>query len=267
MPQDSLGDTEAICENSLTVFLGGAGMSGGYNQEMVNTLREAGICRPTYGNYAGLWGVADGAGILDMLADAVSVPFVNQPDFQPPGRDTTSGDFNDQIRMGLEDIIGLTDTRDRLDWRARSQDRYNYTLPGVGVPQPVPEQRYTFNMIGYSWGAAVAARVALFYASSGVEVDFLGLVGAPINATLLSQVRGNSLIKRVGVVDLTDEGDTIYAGMSDGALIVRVPVIAYQMFTPGQEPRGHFHYSGSGTAESRNRKRQLVAELMGMGLE
>lgn len=115
-------------------------------------------------------------------------------------------------------------------------------------------------------GGAVAARVALFYAESGVEVDFLGLIGAPINASLLSSVKGNSLIKNVAAVDLLQHGDRIYAGMNDAYLIANSPLIAYQMLGM-PAGRVHFYYSDSGSAESISRKRNLIAGLMAQGLE
>lgn len=267
MAQDDAGTFAASCGQSLTVFLGGAGMRGGYNEEFMQVFREADICRPVYGNYAGLWGIADNRGILDMLADAVSVPFGNQPSAQPVGRAHSEGrGVWDGFNMELESLLGLTDTRDRLDWEARNQTEYNYTLSGVGVAYPAPPQPDRFNLIGYSWGAAVAARVALFYAASGVEVDFLGLIGAPINASLLAAVRGSSYIKTVAVVDLTQHGDAIYAGMSDASLIYHVPRIAGQMLV-SPAGTGHFYYSDSGTVEALTRKRRLVVDLMAQGLE
>lgn len=267
MAQDDAGTVTASCGQSLTVFLGGAGMRGGYNEEFMAVLNEANICRPVYGNYAGLWGIADNLGVLDMLADALAVPFGNQPATQPIGRAHSEGrGVWDAFNIERDALLGLSDTRDRLDWAARNQTEYDYTLTGVGVPYPAPPQRDRFNLIGYSWGAAVAARVALFYAESGVEIDFLGLIGAPINASLLAAVRGNSYVKTVAVVDLTQYGDAIYAGMNDASLIYYVPKIAGQMLV-SPAGTGHFYYSDSGTIESLTRKRRLIVDLMAQGLE
>lgn len=267
MAQDDAGAFAASCGQSLTVFLGGAGMRGGYNEEFMQVLREASICRPVYGNYAGLWGIADNRGMLDMLADAVSVPFGNQPSAQPVGRAHSEGrGVWDAFNLERDALLGLTDTRDRLDWEARNQTEYSYTLTGVGVAYPAPPQRDRFNLIGYSWGAAVAARVALFYAASGVEVDFLGLIGAPINASLLAEVRSSSYIKTVAVVELTQYGDAIYAGMSDASLIYHVPRLVEQMVI-SPAGTGHFYYSDSGTLESLTRKRRLIVHLIAEGLE
>ncbi|NSX53284.1 hypothetical protein [Parasulfitobacter algicola] len=74
----------------------------------MDVLREAGICRPVFRNYAGLWGIAGGAAILDMLADAVSVPFGNQPANQPIGRSHADGNsVNEMIRMELESMLRM----------------------------------------------------------------------------------------------------------------------------------------------------------------
>ena len=36
--------------NGLTVFLGGSGMNGSYQEDMITSLRKAGISNPAYGN-------------------------------------------------------------------------------------------------------------------------------------------------------------------------------------------------------------------------
>jgi hypothetical protein len=263
-----MGDNTALCRTSLTVFLGGAGMSGSYKQEFVELLEEADVCRPVAGNYAGLWGVVDEVVILDMLADAVSVPFSNSPWSDDPGRDIVGvpNNFNEWLNMELERELGLSDTRDRLEWRARSQTRSDYTLQSANIGLPAPRAEDTFNIIGYSWGAIVAARMALFYASAGVEVDFLGLVGAPVNESLLSAVRSKSLIKKVSVQNLFAQGDPIFAGMDDAMIVVTAPILIAQMLKGG-EGHGHFYYSGSGTQVSRQRKRALIQQLMADGLK
>lgn len=262
---DDAGNIEAGCGTSLTLFLGGAGMAGNYNNEMMRVLREAGICNPQYGNYAGMMGIADGQGILDMLADAVSVPFNNQP-VDPDA--VTMGpvpSLEEMVQMQIEDAMGITDTRDRLNWQHENRQHYSYTMNGVGAPFPVPQNEDRFNIIGYSWGAAVAARLALHYAGLGKEIDFLALVGAPINASLLNAVDTNGQIKKTTIFNLTGQGDPIYAGMSDAELVVGVPQLIWQMFTPGDN--GHFYFSGSGSQESLGRKRYLITHLMGNGLE
>ncbi|MGL5010948.1 MAG: hypothetical protein ACRC6I_13790, partial [Paracoccaceae bacterium] len=142
----------------------------------------------------------------------------------------------------------------------------DYSLASANIGSAAPRNEDTFNIIGYSWGAIVAARMALFYDSVGIEVDFLGLVGAPVNTSLLSAVRGKSLIKKVSVQNLTDQGDPIYAGMSDAAIVASAPKLIGQMLQGG-EGHGHFYYSGSGTATSRQRKRALIVKLIADGLQ
>lgn len=265
--EGDVGDTAALCRTSLTVFLGGAGMSGGYKGEFVTLLQEAGVCRPVAGNYAGMWGIADERGILDMLADAASVPFSNSPGRDDPGRRVLNepSTVTEWLNMELERELGLSDTRDRLEHQTRTQNR-DYSLASANIGSAAPRNEDTFNIIGYSWGAIVAARMALFYASVGIEVDFLGLVGAPVNASLLSEVQSKSLIKKVSIQNLTAQGDPIYAGMNDVDIIASAPRLIGQMMQGG-EGHGHFYYSGSGTAVSRQRKRALIVALMADGLK
>lgn len=63
MAEDEVGNIISECGQSLTAFLGGAGMRGGYNDEFMVLLSEAGICNPRWGNYAGLWGILDDQGM------------------------------------------------------------------------------------------------------------------------------------------------------------------------------------------------------------
>jgi pimeloyl-ACP methyl ester carboxylesterase len=262
-----VGDNTALCRTSLTVFLGGAGMSGAYKAEFVTLLQEAGVCRPVAGNYAGMWGVADTRGILDMLADAASVPFSNSPWDKDPGRRVLNepSSVMEWFHMELERELGHSDTRDRLEWEARTQNR-DYSLASANIGTAAPRNEDTFNIIGYSWGAIVAARMALFYDSVGIQVDFLGLVGAPVNTSLLSEVQRKPLIKKVSVQNLSAQSDPIYAGMNDAEIIASAPRLIWQM-SKGGEGHGHFHYSGSGTAVSRQRKRTLIVALMADGLK
>jgi pimeloyl-ACP methyl ester carboxylesterase len=262
-----VGDTTQLCGTSLTVFLGGAGMSGSYPAEFVSVLQEAGICNPVAGNFPGMWGVADEKVILDMLADAVSVPFANSPWSDDPGRreEVVPPSVNEWMNMELEGLLGLSDTRDRLEARRHRQGA-DYNLASANISRAAPRNEDTFNIIGYSWGAVVAARMALFYASAGVEVDFLGLVGAPVNTSLLSAVRRVSLIKKVSVQNLSAQWDPIYAGMTDAEIIAASPLLIAQMVW-SSEGSGHFYYSNAGTTESRMRKRRLIAQLIADGLK
>ena len=262
-----VGDNTALCRTSLTVFLGGAGMSGAYPAEFVTLPQEAGICNPVAGNFPGMWGVADQKSVLDMLADAVSVPFANSPWSDDPGEpvEVPPRSVNEWINMELERAMGLSDTRDRLQ-ATRHRQGADYNLASANIGRSAPRNEDTFNIIGYSWGAVVAARMALFYASEGVEVDFLGLVGAPVNNSLLSSVRRVSLIKKISIQNLTAQSDPIYAGMSDAEIIAASPLLLGQMLW-STEGSGHFYYSNAGTAESLSRKRRLIVQLIADGLK
>lgn len=262
-----VGDNAELCRTSLTVFLGGAGMSGAYPAEFVTLLQEAGICNPVAGNFPGMWGVADNKSIFDMLADAASVPFANSPWSDNPGApvEVPPRSANEWINMELERALGLSDTRDRLQ-ATRHRQGADYNLASANIGRGAPRNEDTFNIIGYSWGAVVAARMALFYASAGVEVDFVGLVGAPVNTSLLSSVRRVSLIKKVSVQNLSAQWDPIYAGMTDAEIIAAAPLLMAQMAW-SSEGSGHFYYSGSGTAVGRQRKRALIVALMSDGLK
>lgn len=56
----------------LTVFLGGAGMNGAYQVDMVESLRLVGIKNPVFGNYSGWFKGLDQKipASLDTLGDA-----------------------------------------------------------------------------------------------------------------------------------------------------------------------------------------------------
>ncbi|MFL1404613.1 hypothetical protein ACJO2E_04610 [Marinobacter sp. M1N3S26] len=66
--------------NGLTVFLGGAGMNGSYQEDFITSLRQAGIANPVYGNYSALFEGFDHHlyTTIDTLGDASAVIFYNQ---------------------------------------------------------------------------------------------------------------------------------------------------------------------------------------------
>jgi hypothetical protein len=80
---------------------------------------------------------------------------------------------------------------------------------------PVP--RGQRNLIGYSFGGAVAASVARELADSGVEVDNLVLIGTPISIQFLRGLQISPKIKRVIVVNLPN--DVVRPGTSPSALV------------------------------------------------
>jgi pimeloyl-ACP methyl ester carboxylesterase len=119
-----------------------------------------------------------------------------------------------------------------------------------------------FNLVGYSYGSIIAAVKAKSYANvyDGV-VDHVVLIGAPIEKSLLDELKGNKNIKRVIVVDLKQHNDPIYAGMTDWEIITSVPELVGQM----HNNNGHFWYAPM-TADGAKRRRELARYLYEEGL-
>lgn len=53
-----------------------------------------------------------------------------------------------------------------------------------------------FNLIGNSYGSLLAAQTANFYAKQGYIVHNLVLIGSPIDADFLKNLRGKTHIKK-----------------------------------------------------------------------
>lgn len=249
------------CDRSLTVFLGGAGMDGSYNEEFMKVFREAGICNPVYGNFSGM-GWTDGgvAGVreVDMAGDAASVIVFNEATISRWHYvfDGSGWWYNDTRRE--DQWVRLNGSPPHM----RMAVGGNYSLSAAGISTPVPRDEDRFNIVGYSWGAVVACLMARYYALNNHEIDYLGLVGAPVNKSLIDFISNMPQIKKVDIVNLTDRGDPLYAGMSDSEILAAIPELLYQFVTGS----GHFYYSGTNTSESILRKRQLVSRLMSGGL-
>ena len=133
-------------------------------------------------------------------------------------------------------------------------------MADIEINQDLPANGM-FNMIGYSWGAIIVARSALYHANMGVTVDNLVLIGAPVNQSLLQAVQSHPLIKKTWIINLTIYGDPIYAGIRDKEIIDSSILLGQQML----EGSGHFYYSGSDD-EGMQRRRQLARTLHGYGL-
>jgi RHS repeat-associated protein len=116
-----------------------------------------------------------------------------------------------------------------------------------------------YNLMGYSYGAALAAQQALYDAGKGTKVDNLVLLGAPINNDLLNAVRSNANIANVIVLNIPN--DPIKAGISDARIAAVAPILAGQMATG----TGHFSYAGASAAAARRRK-ELAIQLFKQGL-
>ncbi|HBP5039123.1 TPA: hypothetical protein NJH56_003052 [Pseudomonas aeruginosa] len=263
----------------LTVFLGGAGMVGDYNEDIVASLTESGIGNAVYGNYSSL---LEG---LDVAADLEGKQVTGRCAFVAvvvTNLDQTEEVFllgigfaigavgelavfrHDRVafvlvvehhRTGVAQ--GVQDTGNVLVQALKKSD-FSLSCIGVGKPLPTIGQ---FNLIGYSWGAVIAARSAMFHARNGVRVDHLALIGAPINRSLVEAVRNHPKIGKVLIIDLKDKGDPIYAGMTDQEIVEAAATLGQQML----KGEGHFYYSGS-DAEGQKRHRELARRLYGEGI-
>ncbi|WP_313116455.1 hypothetical protein [Ectopseudomonas guguanensis] len=217
-----------VIEGGLTVYLGGAGMNGGYISSQVQSFKDAGIKgavsgRLTEGQYV------DAAGGVT------------------------------KHRYRLKRINGMSNTGPysvEADW----------SLSAMGISQ-TPPVTGQFNLIGYSFGSLVAAQSALYYADKGQKIDYLVLIGAPISQEMLDEANGHSLIKNVIVIDLTEHGDPIYAGMPLSSLAGDVPDLISQMADSEkrQQGVGHFYYGIDGPSGD-ERRMSLAKYLYGKGL-
>lgn len=119
-----------------------------------------------------------------------------------------------------------------------------------------------FNLVGYSYGSLVVAQVAIKYARHrNGFVDHLVLLGSPISAPFLAELRREWRIRQVVVIDLPERDDPIYAGMTLGELLFAAPVLAAQL----QGGEGHFWYSRADEVGDA-RRRELAQRLYGMGM-
>ena len=84
---------------------------------------------------------------------------------------------------------------------------------------------------------------------------------------MLDALRNDPNIGTVHTIDLTAQGDPIYAGMSNLDLALSSPKLGYQ-FVSGQfgEVAGHFYYAGSG-ATGDQRRQDLANDIASRGLK
>jgi len=191
-----------------TRFIGGAGVDGGYINDMARAFTSAGISNVTTAT-------SENASTGSTLTDALSVMMTNNV--------REGGDFTIQTNLAEGEQL---------------------------------------NLVGYSWGGIVAAQRANVAAKNGQTIDNLVLIGAPINADLLSAVENNENILNVKIIDLTAKGDPIFAGMSDGEIAASVPTLIKQQ----SESSGHFFFAPN-TDEGASRRDKLAEELVNSGLE
>lgn len=124
-----------------------------------------------------------------------------------------------------------------------------------------------FNLIGYSYGSLLAAQTANFYAKQGHIVDNLVLIGCPIDRDFLTHLKSSKNIKQLLVLDLTQYGDPIHAGITQAELLKAVPVLMDQDEKSGSTKGiGHFYYRPA-SDEGRERRRALSKFLVQQGLK
>lgn len=217
-----------VIDQGLTVYLGGAGMTGGYIEDQVKSLRTVNIA-----------GAVIGKNTEGQYADALAG--VNKHRYR--------------VKM----INGMSSTGPYVaeaDW----------SLKALGVNRPLPTSGQ-FNLIGYSFGSLLAAQSALYYADKGQTVDHLVLIGSPISNEMLDEARKHPHIINIVVHDLNAHGDPIYAGMSFFELVENSTLLMKQMneSTSLQEGVGHFYYGIDGSS-GEQRRLELARSLYNRGL-
>lgn len=266
-------------DRGLTIFLGGAGMAGAYNEDMVRALAEVGIGNPIHGNYAAY---SEGPNrympdLVGMLGDASAVVLYNQDESDPvvfqygePAECKYGEEYVEKkylfgaitVRQ-YEEVVceppkGVFLAKISRDISEIKET--DFSLSKIGINKPIPATGQ-FNIIGYSWGGVIAARTALFHARQGHTINNLVLIGAPINASLRDAAKQHPNIINTHIIDLSAQGDPIYAGMTDKEIVDSSAVLGRQML----DGSGHFYYSGDSEA-GRERRRQLARELYAKGL-
>ncbi|GFM55970.1 hypothetical protein PSCICF_21480 [Pseudomonas cichorii] len=278
-PTKELEPKTVEVEHGLTVFLGGAGMIGAYNDDMIAAFEEVGISNAVYGNYSSLITGMDKhvPSLVDMLSDASSVVLYNQDEKDPVvleygelqkceyGNEyiekkylfgwITVRSYKDVVCTPTSDLMAMKISRDVNKLKATE-----FPLSALQINKPLPKVGQ-FNIVGYSWGAVIAARSAIYHARAGIKIDHLVLIGAPINKSLRDAVSSHPNIESTIIVDLMDKGDPIYAGISDEELMKASVELGKQMFNGG----GHFYYSGD-NPEGKSRRRELARFLHDKGL-
>ena len=180
--------------------------------------------------------------------------------------------IDDQIQSfvakGISHVYRGTNTTgfDKVDalWSAttlRYEDSDEWTI-SRGLENPSGQ----FNLIGYSYGSLLAAQTAHFYANQGHIVDNLVLIGCPIDASFLAKLKTHKNIKMAMVINLTEHGDPIHAGMSQIDLLSSVTILASQNEESGTNKGiGHFYYRPN-SFEGKTRREALAEHLYKQGL-
>ena len=209
-----------------TVFVGGAGDSGDYKDDFVRALSRTGIRNVR---------------ASDPSIRSVKIGFLERLGF---------GYLTDAV-LGvnlLNNDLGKTE---------------------LNIPQLRPqfgggEEQY--NLVGYSWGAAITAQHAISMANEGTTVDNLVLIGAPINESLVEELASTSNIKSVTDINLTEHGDAAYPGMTDLEVLWYGATNMAPDMLRGGAGTGHFYYNASGPEHSQRRD-NLAQILVKKGLK
>jgi pimeloyl-ACP methyl ester carboxylesterase len=146
-----------------------------------------------------------------------------------------------------------------------NQDSGYLMMPNLvetaGKKSAAPNEQY--NLVGYSFGAAIMAQHALYEAELRKnKVDNLVLIGAPINQSLVGRLERSPNIGNVTYINLDAHGDPIYPGMNDAEIVASSPKLGYQMLFTGS---GHFYYSQE-NAEGAKRRDALARKLFESGV-
>ncbi len=140
----------------------------------------------------------------------------------------------------------------------RYRDDSEWTIAS-GMTNAAPQ----FNLIGYSYGSLLAAQTAHCYARQAHVVDHIVLIASPIDRDFLGDLRRHSCIKKVVVVDLTEFGDPIHAGISQFDLVRGALEVQEQK--DRKQGEGHFYYAHV-VPESKLRWAALAKKLFAEGL-
>jgi len=102
-----------------------------------------------------------------------------------------------------------------------------------------------FNLIGYSYGSLLAAQTANFYSNQGHIVDHLVLIASPIGGDFLTKLKSHRNIKNIVILNLTEYGDQIYAGMPQSELLNPLVIKKLGEDMASGKGEGHFYYAHS----------------------
>ncbi len=209
-----------------TLYWGGAGLDGPYIQPQLKAFQNAGI----HHVYVGL---------TNSATHTATEIFPNW--ILSYGKIT--GTLTDAARAGLP---------------LRYQDDGDWILTN-GMDNGSKQ----FNLIGYSYGSLLAAQTAWFYARQGHVIDNLVLLGSPIDKSFLTNLKNHKNVKKVIVINLTEYGDPIYAGMTQLELIESSATLGKQM--QAERGEGHFYYAHV-VSDSPKRWKKLAERLFDEGL-